>query len=240
MAVRQITLDTETTGLDPKQGHRIIEIAAVEIIDRQITENYFHCYINPQRPIDAAATKVHGITDDFLIDKPLFSDKVTDFLDFIGNDPLIIHNAPFDVGFINHELKLCKHDVKKIDKKVTVIDTLALARREFPGQRNSLDALCKRFHIDLSERQLHGALLDSRLLAKVYLAMTGGQGSFFTESIAQTNTDHQLIENNSGRINADNLTLKVILADDQELEMHKNYCENVLKKKAGMCLWDEI
>lgn len=239
MSIRQVILDTETTGLDPKLGHRIIEIAAVEIIDRQITDNYYQCYINPQCSIDPAAVKIHGITDSFLTDKPVFHAIVTDFFNFVGNDPIIIHNAPFDVGFLNHELMLCQYNVRKIDKHVTIIDTLEMARREFPGQRNSLDALCKRFHVDLSERQLHGALLDARLLAKVYLAMTGGQGSLFGEHASTMGNNQTKDENNSGRINTDNLPLKVVLATDDEQKAHANYCQSVIKKNSNRCLWDD-
>jgi DNA polymerase III subunit epsilon len=238
MPVRQVTLDTETTGLDPKLGHRIIEIAAVEIIDRRITNNVFQCYLNPQRTCDPAAVKIHGITDDFLRDKPLFNEVVNDFLAFIRDDTLIIHNAPFDLGFIHHELQLSRHAVRQINKRSNIIDTLILARQEFPGQRNSLDALCKRFHVDLSERQLHGALLDCQLLAKVYLAMTGGQGSLFGENATKKDNNQTEIATATGRIRAHDLPLVVVNASQEEQKEHKSYCQEVIQKSSGHCLWE--
>jgi len=236
----QVALDTETTGLDPKSGHRIIEIAAVKIIDRCITDDVYQRYIDPERSSDPAAVKIHGITDDFLRDKPKFNDIVDDFLEFIGDNPLIIHNAPFDVGFINHELRLSRHKIRQIDKRVTIIDTLLLARQEFPGQRNNLDALCKRFHIDISERQLHGALLDARLLAKVYLAMTGGQGSLFGKNSASRENNKRNSSNMVGHISLNKLPLEVVRADSDEQKAHEDYCQNVVKKKSGTCLWGVI
>lgn len=174
--MRKILLDTETTGLSPKQGHRIIEIGCVELIDRTITEKNFHYYINPERPVDQGAINVHGITNEFLVDKGTFDTIVDDFLAFIEGAELIIHNAPFDVGFLNHELKLQKKGYKDLSyycDKVT--DTLVMARQKHVGQKNSLDALCTRYRIDNSKRDLHGALLDAQILGEVYLAMTGGQ-----------------------------------------------------------------
>ena len=173
--MRQIVLDTETTGLEPRLGHRIIEIGCVEVIDRRITGNSYHQYINPQREIDEGAVEVHGITTAFLADKPLFSDIVDDFLNFIRGAELVIHNAPFDVGFIDHELTLLNQQQNHVANICTVLDTLVLARHMHPGQKNNLDALCKRYFIDNSQRDLHGALLDAEILAETYLAMTGGQ-----------------------------------------------------------------
>jgi len=173
--VRQIVLDTETTGLEPSQGHRIIEIGCVEINNRRPTNNRFHQYINPQREIDAGAMEVHGITNEFLDDKPLFKDIASDFLAFVDGAELIIHNAPFDVGFINHELKRLGSSVTRIEDACSILDTLSMARQMHPGQKNNLDALCKRYEIDNSSRTLHGALLDAEILADVYLSMTGGQ-----------------------------------------------------------------
>ena len=173
--MRQVVLDTETTGLDVADGHRVIEIGAVEIINRSVTDHYYHQYLNPEREIDAGAQEVHGISLEFLSDKPKFKDVHHDFLEFIGDSELIIHNAPFDVGFLNHELNCIKHKLNNIEDVCSVFDTLIYARKMHPGQRNSLDALCKRYEIDNSHRELHGALLDAQILADVYLAMTGGR-----------------------------------------------------------------
>src|SRR5690606_38197574 len=173
--MRQIVLDTETTGLEPEQGHRIIEIGCVEIVNRRLTGNHYHQYLQPDREIDAGAVEVHGITAEFLADKPRFTDVMHDFLAFVGGAELIIHNAPFDVGFINHELRLVDVNHASLDTFCSVVDTLQMARRLHPGQKNSLDALCKRYGIDNSQRSLHGALLDAEILADVYLTMTGGQ-----------------------------------------------------------------
>ena len=174
MSVRQCVLDTETTGLSVAQGHRVIEIGVVEIIDRVVTGNNYHVYLNPERPIDAAATKVHGITDNFLLDKPKFIEVNKEFQEFISDSELLIHNASFDVGFIEQEWIYLGLE-QKVKDVCIVIDTLSLARKKFPGQKNSLDILCKRLGVDLSRRQDHGALLDSQLLAAVYLLMTSSQ-----------------------------------------------------------------
>jgi DNA polymerase-3 subunit epsilon len=179
--LRQVVLDTETTGINPKEGHRIIEIGCVELINRRLTQNRFHVYINPEREIDAGAIEVHGITNEFLRDKPKFADVVDDFLAFAKGAELVIHNAPFDVGFLNHELGLLNHSAGAIEAQCGVLDTLAYARKKHPGARNSLDALCKRYGIDNSHRELHGALLDAEILADVYLLMTGGQFSLLDE-----------------------------------------------------------
>src|SRR5690606_3445463 len=173
--MRQIILDTETTGLEPAEGHRIIEIGCVEMVSRRLTGNNFHRYLQPDREIDSAAIEVHGITNEFLADKPRFSDVVQEFLAFVKGAELIIHNAAFDVGFINHELRKVNPALGKIEDHCTILDTLIMARKMHPGQRNSLDALCKRYEIDNSHRELHGALLDAEILGDVYLAMTGGQ-----------------------------------------------------------------
>ena len=173
--MRQIVLDTETTGLETSEGHRIIEIGCVEIIDRRCTGRVLHQYINPERDIDEGAAEVHGIRTEDLLDKPVFSAVVGEFLDFVRGAELVIHNAPFDVGFLNHELALLKDASGRIEDHCGVLDTLVMARQRHPGQRVSLDALCRRYGVDNSGRELHGALLDARLLAEVYLAMTGGQ-----------------------------------------------------------------
>jgi len=189
--IRQILLDTETTGLEPTKGHRIIEIAAVELINRRFTGNYWHYYINPDRPIDEGAQKVHGITAEFLKDKLRFADIAQEFLDYIQDSDLIIHNAPFDLSFLNHEYKLLKKDtIKKfqlLENRCTIIDTLAMARQKHRGQKNNLDALCKRYQVDNSKRDWHGALIDAELLGWVYLAMTGGQKSLFDGTSEETN-----------------------------------------------------
>lgn len=178
--MRQIVLDTETTGIGAESGHRIIEIGCVELLDRKLTGKHFHVYLNPQRAVDEGAFRVHGISSEFLQDKPLFKDILEPFLAFIEGAELIIHNAPFDVGFLNAELKHAKWP-KQLSTYCDVLDTLVLAREKHHGQRNTLDALCKRYDIDHSNRQLHGALLDAELLAFVYLAMTGGQTQLFIE-----------------------------------------------------------
>ena len=173
--MRQIVLDTETTGLEASQGHRIIEVGCVELVNRKLTGNHYHQYINPQRDIDQGAIEVHGITNEFLADKPVFEHIVTDFTEFVAGAELIIHNAPFDVGFINSELQRLEAVQRKVDDDCSIIDTLVMARAKHPGQRNSLDALCQRYGVDNSQRDLHGALLDAEILADVYLLMTGGQ-----------------------------------------------------------------
>lgn len=175
--MRQVVLDTETTGLDWNQGHRIIEIGCVEILDRRISKSYFHTYINPCRAIDVGAQQVHGISADFLADKPVFSKIADQFLSYVADAELIIHNAPFDLGFLNAEFEILNKNNSPIDGKCSIFDTLTFAREKHPGQRNSLDALCKRYNVDNQNRVLHGALLDANLLAEVYLAMTGGQTS---------------------------------------------------------------
>jgi DNA polymerase-3 subunit epsilon len=173
--VRQIVLDTETTGLEVGQGHRVIEIGCVELLNRRVTGNDWHYYINPQREIDTGAYEVHGIDNEFLADKPRFEELAQDFLDYIADAELVIHNAPFDVGFLDRELSRLPAAPPPLQERGGILDTLVLARQKHPGQKNSLDALCKRYEIDNSQRSLHGALLDARILADVYLAMTGGQ-----------------------------------------------------------------
>ena len=173
--MRQVVLDTETTGLDWTQGHRIIEIGCVEILDRRVSKSYFHTYINPSRAIEVGAQQVHGITAEFLADKPVFSKIADEFLDYVAEAELIIHNAPFDLGFLNAEFDILDKSISPIDAKCPIFDTLTFAREKHPGQRNSLDALCKRYNVDNQNRVVHGALLDANLLAEVYLAMTGGQ-----------------------------------------------------------------
>ena len=231
--MRQIILDTETTGIGHEQGHRVIEIGCVELIDRKLTGNHFHVYLNPKRLVDEGAFRVHGISDDFLKDKPLFEDKVSEFLQFIGGSELIIHNAPFDVGFLNSELKHAQWK-KKISDYCEVFDTLAFARDKFPGQRNSLDALCKRYGIDHFNRELHGALLDAEILAFVYLAMTGGQSSLFAE--AEDAVKNAAV--NVQEIAALHLANPVVLAAQaDEIEQHQAFVA-FLNKKSGINHWE--
>lgn len=233
--MRQIVLDTETTGLRTEDGHRIIEIGCVELINRKLTGNSFHRYINPQREIESDAQAVHGITQEFLKDKPFFSDIAQELIEFIKGAELIIHNAPFDTGFINYELKLLKQNFKSLAEYCYIIDTLTLARQLHVGQKNNLDALCKRYSIDHSNRELHGALLDANLLAQVYLAMTGGQGSLFEE--ATSNNEINQTEKNqiSNITKSENRKLNVVKADKEELALHDSYLKTL--KEQGKCLW---
>src|SRR5210317_312908 len=179
--MRQVVLDTETTGLSTAQGHRIIEIGCIEMVNRRLTGREFHRFLNPERDIDDGAVAVHGITREQLETEPRFSEIVDEFIEFVKDAELVIHNADFDVGFIEHELRLMKHQQPKVTDHCQVLDTLSLAREIHPGQRNSLDALCKRYEVDASRRDVHGALIDSELLARVYLAMTGGQSSLLLD-----------------------------------------------------------
>ena len=221
---RQIVLDTETTGLSPQEGHRIIEVGCVELVNRRFTGNNFHAYLNPDRQIDAGAMRVHGITNEFLQDKPRFSDVIESFIDYIRGAELIIHNASFDVGFLNNEFKLLGAQYHTIDKHSTVLDTLTHARRMHPGQKNSLDALCKRYSVNNTNRQLHGALLDAELLAQVYLAMTGGQVTMFGESAEVV---QQRAESPTASVSARSFSLPVIAATAAELAAHEAFMEKL-------------
>ncbi|MCL7420481.1 MAG: DNA polymerase III subunit epsilon [Methylobacter sp.] len=235
--VRQVVLDTETTGLNPQEGHRIIEIGCVELVNRRLTQNRFHVYINPDRVIDQGAIEVHGITNEFLEDKPRFEAIVEDFIAFIRGAELIIHNAPFDVGFINHEFALLNNGTGSVVDYSEVFDTLTYARQKHPGQRNSLDALCKRYGIDNSHRDLHGALLDAEILADVFLIMTGGQFSLLDEGLSEqeavsTNTVYSVLP-------ADRPALKVIRCNEEELRAHQQRLEAV-EKASGACIWNQL
>lgn len=232
--MRQIVLDTETTGIGHEHGHRVIEIGCVELVERKLTGKHFHVYLNPQRLVDEGAFRVHGISDDFLKDKPLFSDVVSEFLQFIGGAELIIHNAAFDVGFLNSELRHVQWQ-KKLEDYCTVFDTLTYARDKFPGQRNSLDALCKRFGIDHFNRELHGALLDAEILAFVYLALTGGQSSLFAEAEESTTQKESVTIQELATLRLANPI--VIPAQAQELEQHVQFIE-FLTKKSGINHWE--
>ncbi len=229
--MRQVVLDTETTGLEPKQGHRIIEIGALELVDRQLTGRQFHAYINPERDIDQGALEVHGITEEFLRDKPRFTDIADDLLAFVEGAELIIHNAQFDVGFIDNELLLSGHQQTTIKAVASVLDTLELARDLHPGQRNSLDALCKRYEVDNSSRTLHGALLDSEILADVYLAMTGGQTDLGL-SLESTTAGH---EEDEAELTRGRPPLTVVRASEEELLLHEARLEDIEKQSGGHC-----
>jgi DNA polymerase-3 subunit epsilon len=217
--MRQVVLDTETTGLEPHLGHKIIEIGCVELRDRRISGHDYHQYLQPDREIDQGAIEVHGITNEFLEDKPRFTDISPDFINYVKGAELVIHNAPFDVGFINHELKLLGPEWGCIEDHCTIVDTLVMAREMHPGQRNSLDALCKRYEVDNSARELHGALLDARILADVYLAMTGGQ----TSLVLGAGNDAEQAEETTGlgKVSTDRPALKVITASMEEMEAHQ-------------------
>ena len=232
--VRQVVLDTETTGLNPQDGHRIIEIGCVELVNRRFTNNTFHVYINPDRLIDDGAIAVHGITNEFLLDKPEFKDIVDDYLAFTKDAELIIHNAPFDVGFLNHELALLKDGKGTVKDYSTVFDTLPFARKKHPGARASLDALCKRYGIDNSHRELHGALLDAEILAEVYLSMTGGQFSLLDlDEGGEKKAKQEIV-----RLSADREKIKVIVCAEQELELHQKRLD-AIKKASGECVWTQ-
>ena len=223
--MRQIFLDTETTGLYPAHGHRIIEIAAIEMVNRRPTNNHFHVYLNPEREIDPAAQEVHGITLEFLQDKPLFEAIARDMMGFIGDAELIIHNAPFDVGFLNSELgRIGLQPIETMCGKIT--DTLKMAKDSRPGQRNNLDALCRHFGIDNSKRTLHGALLDAELLAEVYMAMTRGQDSLMMDLEQTQNVATNQFEGNLERV------LKVVRANETELVAHEAYIKSLTKSGA--------
>lgn len=234
---RQVVLDTETTGISTADDHRIIEIGCVELINRRLTGQTFHQYINPQREIDAGAMEVHGITNEFLADKPLFNEIAEDFLAFIEGAELIIHNAPFDVGFIDHELKKLSAEKRRVNTISTVLDTLKMARDKHPGQKNNLDALCKRYDVDNSNRELHGALLDAEILADVYLAMTGGQVSMLlaADEVETTTASESESEEVVAAVKPRNL--KVIRASEEELAAHEAMLEKVQKSSGGECVW---
>jgi len=228
--MRQIILDTETTGLETSQDHRIIEIGCVELIDRRITDNHWHHYINPDREIDAGAFEVHGISNESLKGKPRFRDVAQDFIDYIEGAELVIHNAPFDIGFLNHELSKLDGEVTNIDRYCTVLDTLVMARQKHPGQKNNLDALCKRYEIDNSQRSVHGALLDARILADVYLFMTGGQTALILDE-SQIESAYKVQTGQSRPIRRDGpLPLWTGSADSEQ--DHLEYLEFIKQKSS--------
>lgn len=233
--MRQIVLDTETTGLSPEQGHRIIEIGCLELIDRRLTGREFHCFIHPDREIDEGAQQVHGISLQDLESAPRFHEIAEEFLEFIRDAELIIHNAEFDVGFLEHELKLMNHTVRQIAGHAKVVDTLSLARSMHPGQRNSLDALCKRYEVDASRRDVHGALIDSELLALVYLAMTGGQTALSLDALEPQSGGADRDRRAAGQADsglqtgrrANDLKLVVVRASAEEAAAHDAMMEKI-------------
>jgi len=235
---RQIVLDTETTGMNMigvhYEGHRIIEIGAVEVVNRRLTGNNFHMYLKPDRLVDPEAFGVHGIADEFLADKPTFSEIADEFLEYIRGAELVIHNASFDIGFMDYEFSKLKRDIPKTDTFCQVTDSLLMARKMFPGKRNSLDALCSRYDIDNSKRTLHGALLDAEILADVFLTMTGGQTSlsFSQEGERQEADGSESIQRIARPLSA----LRVLQASDEEVMAHEQRLDLVMKK-GGSCLW---
>lgn len=232
MSVRQVVLDAETTGLDAAAGHRIIEIGCVEVVNRRLTRNNFQQYLNPDREIDEGAEAVHGISAEFLQDKPRFVDVVSDFLSFIKDSELIIHNAAFDVGFINSELGRIGEELGEVSDYCEVLDSLQMARQLHPGQRNDLDSLCKRYEIDNSQRDLHGALLDAEILADVFLVMTGGQTALLLDERA---TESRRAERHAP--GGDRAPLQVIYADEEELAAHEAWLDLLDEASGAPCLW---
>jgi len=235
--MRQVVLDTETTGLDPAEGHRIIEIGCVELLSRRLTGNRFHVYLNPERDIDPGAVEVHGLSAEFLADKPRFIDIAEDLLAYIKGAELIIHNAPFDIGFLNHELRLLPNHFASVTDYCTVLDTLMLARKKHPGQRNNLDALCKRYNVDNRHRELHGALLDAEILAEVYLTMTGGQTLLVLEPESTDEGNDKLQQKPKSTALTNRPQLKIIHCSETELQAHTSRLEAIAKASNGKCLW---
>ncbi|GED22535.1 DNA polymerase III subunit epsilon [Halomonas halmophila] len=245
--MRQIILDTETTGIDPREGHRLIEIGAVEMVNRRLTGNTYHQYINPERDIEAEAVDVHGITNEKVADEPVFAEVADEFWAFIQGAELVIHNAPFDVGFIDHELKMLNQARSEprlgpVAEHCRILDTLRMARDKHPGQRNSLDALCKRYDIDNGHRVLHGALLDAEILADVYLGMTGGQTAL-TLDAQQTQSERQEADSAEGpdlrRLSLSRGQLRVQQPQAAEWQAHHDKLASI-RDAAGQCQWDNL
>lgn len=232
--MRQIVLDTETTGLDPGKGHRIIELAAIELCNRKVSDRRFHRYLNPEREIDAGAAEVHGLTLERLQDEPKFAEIAPALLEFIRGAELIIHNAPFDVGFLNKELE--RSGLPMLNNYcVSVIDTLKLAKELHPGKKNNLNALCDRYQIDNSHRTLHGALLDTELLAEVYLSMTRGQKSLLDDGSNKQEEEPTMVFADLSR-----LKLRVLPANDDELAQHAQQLADIDKASKGTCMWKQL
>ncbi|WP_049721636.1 DNA polymerase III subunit epsilon [Gilvimarinus polysaccharolyticus] len=234
---RQIVLDTETTGLESSQGHRIIEIGCVEVINRKLTGKHYHQYINPEREIDAGAMAVHGITPEMLADKPVFSQIRDDFMAFIAGAELVIHNAPFDIGFIDAELRRLDSRHNTVALNNSIVDTLLLARGKHPGQKNNLDALCKRYGVDNSQRELHGALLDAEILADVYLLMTGGQTALMLGGGDGGDGGDETSGAEIKRIDSNRKPLPILPVSEDELVLHNAKLESINKASGGQCLW---
>ncbi|HJL60650.1 MAG TPA: DNA polymerase III subunit epsilon [Pseudomonadales bacterium] len=235
--MRQVVLDTETTGLEVEQGHRILEIGCVEIVDRRITHKHFHQYVNPERDIDDGALEVHGITRAFLADKPVFSDIWQGLFDFIGESEIIIHNAAFDVAFIDYEMSMIPSSPGRITDYCTIVDSLEIARQKHPGQKNNLDALCKRYGVDNSQRDLHGALLDAEILADVYLMLTGGQVSLSLGSGSES--DNSRVSGKETRLDSNRPPLRIIRASAEEIEKHEAKLDEI-DKASGGSVWRNI
>ncbi|MBA6412214.1 DNA polymerase III subunit epsilon [Parahaliea sp. F7430] len=238
--MRQIVLDTETTGLEVSQGHRIIEIGCVELVNRRLTGNHYHQYINPEREVEQGAIEVHGITNEFLADKPVFSQIAAEFVDYIAGAELIIHNAPFDIGFLNAELQRLDAGYEDVDKTCSIIDTLVMARSKHPGQRNSLDALCARYMVDNSQRELHGALLDSEILADVYLLLTGGQTALSLSDHDSSNSSGTSLGERLRRLPADRMPLPITEPSADELAAEQALFETMAAGNGGTVLWREM
>lgn len=238
--MRQIVLDTETTGIEPKEGHRIIEIGCVELINRKLTGNHFHVYINPEREVEEEAFQVHGISNEFLADKPVFNQIIDNFLKFIGDSELIIHNAAFDMGFLNHELNLAKRGPRPLESQCKVIDTLLMARDKHPRQKNNLDALCKRYDIDNSKRELHGALLDAEILALVYLAMTGGQFDMFSLDEGEVSKAElqRTVSNPLQKVMVRQENLIVLTPSQAEMAAHEKFMATIIEQSGLDNLWN--
>lgn len=232
--MRQVVLDTETTGIDPAEGHRIIEIGCVEMVERRLTGRNYHVYVNPEREVEAEAITIHGITNEFLADKPKFADVADEFFEFIKGAELVIHNAAFDIGFMDSEFGRLK-PVRKTEDYCGVVDSLAVARARHPGQKNNLDALCKRYGVDNSNRELHGALLDAEILAEVYLLLTGGQTALSLDA----GSENGGLNGGLRRLSADRPALPVISATEAEHEAHQNFM-SALEKQAGTTVWSKL
>ena len=225
---RQIVLDTETTGLEPSQGHRIIEIGCVEMINRRLTGNNYHQFLQPDREIDEGAQAVHGISNEFLADKPRFADVIRDFIEYVDGAELIIHNAPFDVGFLNHEFKMCGEEYGAVATYCGVIDTLVMARKMRPGKKNNLDVLCREYEVNNAHRELHGALLDAELLAEVYLRMTGGQSALLLDS--ESGDESSSSASHAKKLSADRKPIRIIKASDEEVQAHQAIVDKMENK----------
>lgn len=237
--MRQVILDTETTGIDPAQGHRLIEIGCLELVNRRLTGRSFHYYLNPEREVEAEAMAVHGLSNEFLADKPLFAHIVDEFLAFVRGAELVIHNAPFDIGFINHELRLLERGLPPVTEICGVLDTLVLARSKHPGQKNNLDALARRYGADQRDRSYHGALLDAEILADVYLAMTGGQVGLAL-GVEEAGDGSAQSAEGIRRLAPTRTPLPVIRASAEELARHEARLAALDKAAGAACLWRQL